>query len=105
MVSKGTPMAKTVIAAEEPKTFELLQNFPNPFNPTTMISYDLPEATHVQLSVYDMLGREVASLVNADQSTGRYSVSFDASHLASGVYFYRIETAKFSQIQKMVLMK
>ncbi|MCS7212140.1 MAG: choice-of-anchor Q domain-containing protein [Chloroherpetonaceae bacterium] len=78
------------VEASVPRTFELLQNYPNPFNPTTVISYELPVATEVRLEVFDMLGRRVATLVNARQEAGRYQVSFNASELTSGLYLYRL---------------
>ncbi len=96
-----------------PVKFELSQNYPNPFNPTTNITYVIArsEATRqsigvtVQLKVYDMLGREVATLVNKKQSPGKYSVQFDASGLPSGVYFYTLRAGDFVQTRKMVLLK
>ena len=88
-----------------PFSFSLQQNYPNPFNPTTIIKYDLPKEGFVTLKVYDMLGREVATLVNKEQSAGRYVATFDASGLASGIYFYRISAGKFVQTKKLILMK
>lgn len=93
--------------AEEmlPKEFALHNNYPNPFNPATMIKYDLPKETDVTLKVYDMLGKEVVTLINEKQSAGYHQYSFNASHLASGVYFYRINAGTFVQTKKMVLVK
>jgi hypothetical protein len=88
-----------------PQKFALYQNYPNPFNPTTTISYDLPERARVKLSVYNILGQEVATLVNAEQEPGRYNVKFDASDLPSGVYFYRLEAGKFIEQKKTILIK
>jgi hypothetical protein len=88
-----------------PDRFELSQNYPNPFNPTTVISYQLPTTAMVTLKVYDVLGREVATLVNARQSAGTYSVTFNGAALASGVYFYRLQTGSFVQTKKLMLMK
>ncbi|MBI2427274.1 MAG: S8 family peptidase [Ignavibacteriales bacterium] len=88
-----------------PTTFALKQNYPNPFNPATMITYDLPVSDVVSLKVYDILGKEVATLVNGFQQRRTYSVPFDGSHLASGVYFYRLQTTFFSQTKGMMLVK
>jgi hypothetical protein len=91
--------------SEIPQKFALYQNYPNPFNPTTTISYDLPERARVKLTIYNLLGQEVATLVNAEQEPGRYDVKFDASGLPSGVYFYRLEAGKFIEQKKMILIK
>jgi len=85
--------------------FSLEQNFPNPFNPETRISYQLPESGKVNLSVFDINGRLVATLVNEQQIGGQYSVIFNADQLASGVYIYKIATEKFSDTRKMLLVK
>jgi len=90
---------------EIPSEFALYQNYPNPFNPETNISYELPITNYVRLSVYDILGREIAILVNEKQHTGKYEVKFTAQNLPSGVYFYRLETSDFTQTRKMILMK
>jgi len=88
-----------------PFQFNLSQNYPNPFNPSTKISYQLPVKSLVTLRVYDIIGREVATLVNEQQNPGLYDVTFDGSWLASGVYFYRIEAGTFIQTKKFVLLK
>jgi len=90
-----------------PSVFSLSQNYPNPFNPSTLISYQLPENAFVTLKVYDMLGREVATLVNEFQHAGSYStqLSVSNSQLSTGIYFYSIKAGKFSQTKKMLLMK
>jgi phosphatidylserine/phosphatidylglycerophosphate/cardiolipin synthase-like enzyme len=90
---------------ELPKVYDLAQNFPNPFNPATVISYQLPVDAHVVLAVYDLLGREVDVLVNGRQSAGRYRVQFDARALASGVYLCRMTAGGYSQTRKMVLVR
>ena len=88
-----------------PSSFVLEQNYPNPFNPSTVISYKLPANASVSLKVYDMLGREVKSLVNERQNAGIYSVTFNASSLASGVYLYRIQAGTYSATKKLVVIK
>jgi hypothetical protein len=88
-----------------PLKFELSQNYPNPFNPSTTIKYTLPEASKVKLAVYDLLGQEVATLVNYLQESGVYTVNFNASELNSGLYFYRFETPNFVDSRKMMLVK
>jgi len=88
-----------------PSTFALYQNYPNPFNPATTISYDLPVRAKVKLVIYNLLGQEVATLVNGEQEPGRYNVRFDASGLPSGIYFYRLEAGKFVDVKKMILVK
>ncbi|GAB4136513.1 MAG: hypothetical protein Fur0015_08800 [Ignavibacteriales bacterium] len=89
--------------------FSLSQNYPNPFNPTTTIEFSIPDVgTGLALSVlkvYDMLGREVATLVNEQKSPGNYEVKFDGNNLASGVYFYQLRAGEFSQTKKMILMR
>jgi hypothetical protein len=81
------------------------KNYPNPFNPETKITYTLKNATNVKITVYDRLGREVVVLVDENQTEGEHSVSFNASNLPSGVYFYRIKTPEKVEVQKMVFTK
>lgn len=88
-----------------PGEVKLRQNYPNPFNPVTIISFSLPEARFVSLKVYDILGREVKSLLNGKKPAGNYEIKFDASGLNSGLYFYKIETGHYRGIRKMVLIK
>jgi hypothetical protein len=93
--------------SQTPSQFWLYQNYPNPFNPTTVIAYELSEAGDVRLEIFDALGRKVATLVNARQGAGIYSVSLNAAQygLASGVYFYRLYSGGFSQTKKLMLLK
>ena len=94
------------IASEVPEGITLKQNFPNPFNPTTQIGFTLPQSQEVSLRVYDMLGREVATLANSEMfSAGQHSVSFDASNLSSGVYMYRLTSQDISITKSMTLIK
>ena len=88
-----------------PTDFSLNQNYPNPFNPTTNIRFSLPEANQVTLKVYDMLGQEVATLVNEFMNSGSYEVTFDAAELTTGLYFYSISAGNFSSVKKMLLIK
>ena len=88
-----------------PKKYDISQNYPNPFNPVTKINFDLPENGLVNIRLYDMLGREVAVLVNEVRNAGYYTVQFDASKLSSGIYFYKMNAGKFSGIKKMAVIK
>ncbi len=98
----------TAVHAEEgsiPQQIMLYQNYPNPFNPSTTINYSLPQNTFVTLKVYNSLGQELETLVNEEKSVGNYSVRFDGSRFASGIYFYRLQTENFSQTRKLLLLK
>ncbi len=97
----GVEISKSTV----PVKFSLDQNYPNPFNPTTVIGYTLPSASHVTLTVYDVLGRVVATLVDSKQSAGSYDVTFDGDKFASGVYFYVLRTNRNSSFRKMLLLK
>jgi hypothetical protein len=88
-----------------PETFSLSQNYPNPFNPSTSIKFSIPEASNVVLKVYDILGSEVAVLVNEKVEAGNYTVNFDASQFASGMYIYSIKAGEFTVSKKMMLLK
>ncbi|MEK7671713.1 MAG: T9SS type A sorting domain-containing protein, partial [Bacteroidota bacterium] len=88
-----------------PRAFTLAQNYPNPFNPATVIQYSLPGDTRVSLRVFDILGREVATLVDEEQKAGKNSVVFDALHLSSGIYYYRLNAGRFSDVKKMLLLR
>ena len=98
-----TSVAETNMSRIE--DFQLSQNYPNPFNPTTTIKYSIPQESFVHLKVYDVIGREVAILVNEEKMPGNYEVKLDASGLASGVYFYTLSTGSYTQTKKLVLIK
>ncbi len=91
--------------ATAPLHFALEQNFPNPFNPSTLISYELPVASHVRLSVFNLLGQEIAMLVNGQIDPGRHEVKFDAGTRPSGLYVYRLEAGSFVQTRTMTLVR
>jgi len=88
-----------------PTDYVLSQNFPNPFNPTTKIEYKIPELSFVILKIYDVLGKEVGTLVNEEKSIGKYNVEFNATNLPSGIYFYRLQAGSFVETKKMVLLR
>jgi len=85
--------------------YQLSQNYPNPFNPTTKITYQIPDAGFVTIKIYDILGREVATIVNSEKLTGKYDVSFNATNLTSGIYFYKLQAGNFTAIKKLMLLK
>lgn len=85
-------------------TYDLFQNYPNPFNPTTTIRYQIPKSGNVTLKVYDILGAEVATLVNEEKVAGKYEVNFNAI-LASGVYLYKLQANEYISVKKMVLVR
>ena len=103
--SQSSPTDVEENSSEVPETFALNQNYPNPFNPNTVISYRLPVTSNVLLKVYNIIGNEVATLVNEEKSPGNYQVSFDASSLSSGTYFYKLTTDSFTETKKMMLLK
>ena len=88
-----------------PESFSISQNYPYPFNPSTAISCSLSKSGNVTLRIFNILGNEVATLVNEDKAAGQYKVEFDASNLSSGVYFYKIQTESFIETKKMILLK
>jgi len=100
-----TPATLVKSPAKLPGNFVLSQNYPNPFNPSTQIQFSVPKAGFVTLKVYDMLGREVATLVNGELSASSYSITWNAANVASGMYLYKLEAGKYSVTKKMVLMK
>jgi len=88
-----------------PEVYSLMQNYPNPFNPSTKIEYSIPEVSFATIEVYDMLGNEVATLVNEEKATGSYEVKFDAAGLSSGIYFYKLQAGSFVETKKMILLR
>lgn len=88
-----------------PNEFKLYSNYPNPFNPSTKIQFSIPANNYVTLKVYDISGREVASLVNSQMNAGQHVINFDASNLSSGIYYYKLSAGNFTQTNKMILMK
>ena len=104
--SDGIMMTKQFIFSYTgPKEFKLEQNFPNPFNPTTKIQYQLPQDARVTLKVYDILGSEVATLVNEEQEAGYKEVQFNGNNIASGMYVYRLQAGDFISTKKMLMIK
>jgi hypothetical protein len=99
--TNATPSADAALITE----YALHQNYPNPFNPTTAITFDLMNDGLVKLSVYNLMGQEVAQLVNRTMEQGRHTVMFSASDLPSGVYLYRLQTGTFTAQKKMILIK
>ena len=95
----------TVTIKKEIVNYAISQNYPNPFNPATTINYQIPKSNFVILKIYDLLGREVRTLVNEEQPTGEYTVTFNAGSLASGLYFYTLRAGNFTQTKKMMLLK
>jgi plastocyanin len=104
-VAITTAGVENQLAASLPNAFRLEQNFPNPFNPSTLISFDLPIQTFVTLKVYNLIGQEVAMLVNEQMAAGRYSKTWNAETMPSGVYLYRLQTASFSETRKLIVTK
>ena len=102
---KLRPIATEVTGNVTPVSYLLSQNYPNPFNPTTNIKYQIANNSFVTLTVYDILGKEIANLVNAKQSAGIYDVQFDGSRLSSGIYFYKLKAGDFSDVKSMILVK
>ena len=98
-------VSASTTGAAEVTEYDLYQNYPNPFNPTTSISFSLPEAEFARLAVFDMLGREVAVLVNNSMNAGLHTVEFSAAHLSAGTYFYQLTAGEFSAVRKLMLVK
>jgi len=103
--SLGTLVGINDSKIDIPSHFQLFQNYPNPFNPITKIEYQIPEISYVILKIYDILGNDIVTLVNEEKTVGTYEVTWNASNLPSGIYFYKIQTGSFSKTKKMILMK
>jgi hypothetical protein len=101
----GSQTKTSEVQVGTPMSFILFQNYPNPFSPTTTIAYSMAQAAQVALKVYDVLRREVATLVNEHKASGSYTVSFEAGRYSSGIYFYKLQSGNFVQTKKMMLVK
>jgi len=88
-----------------PRKFELAQNYPNPFNPSTIIKFSIPSESYVNLKIYDMLGREVRTLLNEEKAPGTYAINFTAGNLPSGVYLYKLTAGNYTDTKKLILIK
>jgi hypothetical protein len=101
--------SSTLVAIDEttalPTVYQLSQNFPNPFNPSTRIRFVIPKTTHVLLAIVDALGRTEAVLVNGEKAAGSYETEWNASNAPSGIYFYRLQAGEFLETKKMILLK
>ena len=91
--------------SSQPENFNLMQNYPNPFNPSTIIQFQVPNSSFVNLKVYDILGREVATLLNEEKTVGSYEINFNAVGLSSGIYFYKLQAGSFVETKKMIFIK
>ncbi len=106
----GLDLSQIQNEAANPSGYSLLQNYPNPFNPVTTLRYDLPENSYVNITIYDMLGREVKTMVNQVQNAGYRSIIWDATNdfgkpMSAGIYLYQIQAGEYLQTKKMVLLK
>jgi hypothetical protein len=104
-INNQTIVGVEEVVAELPSTYELAQNYPNPFNPSTTIQFSIPTAGVVRLVLYDILGRQVATLLDEEKAPGTYKVDFNGSQFASGTYFYRLQAGTFSDTKKLLLLK
>lgn len=105
IITSQNPIGIRNIESSVPSDYSLYQNYPNPFNPVTQIKFDIPKKEFIKLIVYDVLGREIATLLNETKLPGSYIVDFDGSNLSSGVYFYKLEAGTFSAVKRMILIK
>jgi hypothetical protein len=93
------------ISSELPNNFVLMQNYPNPFNPSTTIEFTLPKSEYVELKVYNILGKEVSTLVSKKLNQGSHTYTFDGKNLASGIYYYQLVGGEYREVKKMILIK
>lgn len=101
----GNPIGINIVNTEVPEVYSLKQNFPNPFNPTTNIEFQIAKSDNVKLIIFDILGKEVATLVNESLQPGTYEVTFGAGNLASGIFFYRLQTESYIETKRMMMIK
>ncbi len=99
------PIDKSKTALQQSDDYKLFQNFPNPFNPSTKISYKIKKEGNVSLTVFNLVGQEISVLVNEKQSPGNYEVEFDASELTTGVYLYKLQVNGFTSVKRMTVLK
>ena len=105
-INAGSPLPTNISGNEsEVRGFYLHQNYPNPFNPTTTITFDVPKSTNVNISIYDVSGKLVGNVLNEQKNRGSFSLTFDASYLSSGIYFYKLTTDDFAAVKKIILTK
>ncbi len=104
-ITGDDPLTGNITQNNIPLSYDLFQNYPNPFNPVTTIKFSLPSQDNVQLKVFDVMGREIATIVNRKMQAGYHEIPFDGSSLSSGVYFYKITTSRFTEVKKMILVK
>ena len=90
---------------EIPKEFKLYTNYPNPFNPTTIIKFDIPKEIHVKIVIYDIQGKTIQTLLESKVNAGKYEIEWNGTNYPSGVYFYKMETGEYTSVKKMVLLK
>jgi hypothetical protein len=105
LIENIIPTTSSIENRMEPSVFKLMQNFPNPFNPKTIINYELRITNDVKLNIYNLLGQKITTLVSQKQQAGKYLVEWDASELASGIYYYELKTSDFRDVKKMVYIK
>lgn len=105
LLTTGSTPVLAMEGSDRPYTFHLCQNFPNPFNPETSIVFTLLERGYTNLTVYDVIGQEIANLVNQSLDAGTHRVTFNAARMISGIYYYRLRSGQFTQVKKMILMK